>query len=59
METEIAQVCLDGLPAWVATVGALIVPTFAALANFVGKDSWVGKAINYLGLNFTVSKKPK
>lgn len=48
--------CIGGLSATVIAILAGIVPFCSFLSNFVGKDTFVGKLINYVALNFTVKK---
>lgn len=51
--------CLNDLPGYAVTVLGILVAiaSSSAVANFVGKDSKVGKILNWIALNIKVEKK--
>lgn len=60
METaliEAGTICVQTSEALVLTIGGGLITAAAAISNFVGKDTTVGKIVNWIGLNFSVEKK--
>lgn len=49
--------CLAGLPEVAGGIAVTVVAVASALANILGKDSVLGKIVNFAAINFTVEKK--
>jgi hypothetical protein len=58
-EVAAGDVCVTGLSSAIMAIAVGIVPACSVLANFVGKDTILGKLINFFAINFTVKKVPK
>lgn len=60
METTLVEagtLCVQTSEALVLAIGGGLITVAAAVSNFVGKDTTVGKIVNWIGLNFKVEKK--
>lgn len=60
VEAASDTVCIQGLDtisAIIATIVGGIVTAASVLANYVGKDTVIGKIVNFLAINIKVQKK--
>jgi len=56
---EVGTICVENVEGIALMIGGAVVTIASVVSNFVGKDTKIGKIINWLGANYTVEKKAK